>query len=218
MSLALQRAIGEDLYPICCAAIHTAQCQFEKVFEIVKVGLDQAPVPGDSASSLPCKVRFVQRMREGLFKVSPICGIPKVISALRQCMLATDAETLAQLPVESRRARPLDQPAEEYLSSLYDRGQRFWDQVYGPNATKVSDALTAYDPDLNDFSIKDIYGKVLSDMSIINEVETELLLVSALASQKVPHLLKGHVMGAERVGATPEQIQGVLQLADGLAV
>ncbi|KAJ1974975.1 hypothetical protein H4R34_004513 [Dimargaris verticillata] len=218
MSVGLQRAIGEDLYPISRAAIHTVQCQFEKVFEIVADSLAQAPTSGDRASTLPWKVRFVQRMREGLFKVSPICGMPKVISALRQCMLAIDAETLAQLPTESRRARPLDHPAEEYLSSYYARGQQFWDQVYGPHATKVSDALTAYNPDLAEFGIKDIYGKVLSDMSIINEIETELLLVSALAPQKVPHLLKGHVMGAERVGATPEQIQGVLQLVDELAI
>ena len=57
-----------------------------------------------------------------------------------------------------------------------------------------------------------MYGKVLSDVHLLSEIETELVVVSALHVMNAPNQLRGHVKGALNVGVTNEQLHTLLAL------
>jgi alkylhydroperoxidase/carboxymuconolactone decarboxylase family protein YurZ len=62
-----------------------------------------------------------------------------------------------------------------------------------------------------------MYGKILSDNHLLNPIESELLVIGVLHSMQLPSQLRGHVKGANNVGATEEQIHALLALARAIS-
>jgi len=59
----------------------------------------------------------------------------------------------------------------------------------------------------------DMYGKLLSNTSVLSAAETELVVIGALWPINVPAQLKGNVRSALNVGATQAQVNAALRLA-----
>ncbi|KAJ1959695.1 hypothetical protein IWQ62_004514 [Dispira parvispora] len=215
------------------AVVYTANNQPEKVQHLVTAQLqrlkssnmtftDTEPTTvtletTDPATGLMHQIQFIQRVREAIFKASPLYGYPRAINAMRHCMLAVDEDLRGHLPNRPLRGyEEQNESAEKYLATTLERGQQLFDRIYGAKAQKVQDALYHYYPDLGEMALQDMYGKVLSFGKVINYVETELLAVGVLSTMSTPSVLKGHVIGAQNVGATQAQIQAVLRLAKRL--
>jgi len=125
-------------------------------------------------------------------------------------MAPVDEETKRALPKEPSRL--VESP--ETLTAWRTRGMEFFSRVYNRHVDRVMDTLTNYSPDLADLVKQDGYGKILSDTSVLGEVETELVVIAALVPMEVPAQLKGHVHGAKNFGASDLEVQTVLDLAE----
>ncbi|KAJ1643303.1 hypothetical protein IWQ61_010541 [Dispira simplex] len=229
-----RKELGPTLWPLVEVVVYTANNQPEKVQHLVTAQLQRLKSPDttftntqsptvvtlettDPATGLMKQIHFIQRVREAIFKASPLYGYPRAINAMRHCMLAVDEDLKERLPNRPLRGySEQEESAEKYLTTTLERGQQLFDRVYGAKAQKVQDALYHYYPDLGEMALQEMYGKVLSFSKVINDVETELLAVGVLSTMNTPALLKGHVIGAQNVGATQAQIHAVLRLAKRL--
>ena len=85
-------------------------------------------------------------------------------------------------------------------------------QVAEPILTRIGNSSK----DLVEGILRDTYGKVLSDTTLISIPETELCLVATLVPLNVPPQLKSHVYGSRNVGVPMEQVQQVVAVAESI--
>lgn len=94
------------------------------------------------------------------------------------------------------------------------RGEALCSRVYGPSFEKLVPAVHALHPDLARWMIEHGYGRVLSRPGM-SARDRELVTVAALSALGWERQLVSHLLGARRVGATLDEVQGAL--AAGLA-
>ncbi|KAI8867331.1 hypothetical protein GQ42DRAFT_164867 [Ramicandelaber brevisporus] len=155
---------------------------------------------------------LVELGRDTIVKVAPMAGFPRAINALGGLLDAIPASAHSVLVSESRRKVASMQQFE----SNRQRGSELFDQIYTKNSKMLRERLHQYSPDLFEIIINDQYGKVLSDFTYTNAIETELIAVGALVPLDVPGQLKGHIKGALNVGATQEMVDATLELSKSL--
>ncbi|TPX34655.1 hypothetical protein SmJEL517_g02729 [Synchytrium microbalum] len=145
-----------------------------------------------------------------IYKTLAVAGAPRVINGLTQLangIKAVDPSiTLATL--QSR-------PKEQFLD-WRPRGEAFFDIVYDKNTHRVKSILNSIHPDLLDAILTEQYGRVLSDVSTLNAIYTELGMVACLRSQggEVMKQSESHRRGALYVGATIQQVENVEKITD----
>ncbi|KAF9949070.1 hypothetical protein BGZ72_009076 [Mortierella alpina] len=177
-------------------------------------GTDCSPTSIDnSGNRFAEQVRFVRRLREGLLKASTLCGGPYGINALGAVNFALEPELSAAVneygPV--RGSDNVSSP-EEYQQ----RGRELFQTIYQHHTDPILTKIGSSSQDLVLGILRDTYGKVLSDTSLISIPETELCLVAALVPLKVPPQLKSHVYGARNVGVPMEQVQQLVAVAESI--
>lgn len=105
------------------------------------------------------------------------------------------------------------------------RGIDFFNQIYGAGSKNKQNKIQDANPDLW-YYVNEVYGNIVSDMTHVSAVDTELqVIVSLIHMDTLPQVsvfvwsifsillkkeifkLQDHVVGAERVGATKEQIK-----------
>ncbi|KAF9280840.1 hypothetical protein BGZ68_006990 [Mortierella alpina] len=169
-------------------------------------GTDRSPSPTDTTESrFAEQVRFIRRLREGLLKASSLCGGPYGINALGAVNFALEPELSAAVnrfgPVRS--SNNVLTP-EEYQQ----RGRGLFETIYQHHSNSSQDLVLGI--------LRDTYGKLLSDTSLISIPETELCLVATLVPLNVPPQLKSHVYGARNVGVPMEQVQQLIAVAESI--
>ncbi len=111
-------------------------------------------------------------------------------------------------PGRARRSR------EGSVADWVKRGEALCSRVYGPSFGKLVPAVQALHPDLARWMIEHGYGRVLSRPGM-GARDRELVTVAALAALGWERQLVSHLLGARRVGASLDEVQGAL--AAGLA-
>lgn len=94
------------------------------------------------------------------------------------------------------------------------RGEALCSRVYGSSYARLVPAVEALHPDLARWMVEHGYGRVLSRRGMTAR-DRELVTVAALAALGWERQLVSHLLGARRVGATLDEVQGAL--AAGLA-
>jgi len=94
-----------------------------------------------------------------------------------------------------------------------ERGARLFASIYERHTERVLTNLGDASPDLLEMVQNDVYGKILSDVRLLDEVETELVVLAALYPMDVPLQLKSHKYGALNVGASQRQVRATLDIA-----
>lgn len=61
------------------------------------------------------------------------------------------------------------------------------------------------------------YGLYLSDHSIINDVETELIVLGGIMIQNLPRETGWHLRGTRRIGVSKEDVETIQQCVSGSA-
>ncbi|ORX50454.1 hypothetical protein DM01DRAFT_1408984 [Hesseltinella vesiculosa] len=144
-------------------------------------------------------MEVVLRMKEAIFKSGVILGTPRIINSLTSLHSHLPASLSERLPKQ-----PLRQPVDE--STLKRRGQDMFDRIYERHAGRVmSNLVTAY-PDLGSHALIDGYGRILSEVSVVNALDTSLVIVAGLMCDNLPSQLKGHYHGALHHGSTADQL------------
>lgn len=97
------------------------------------------------------------------------------------------------------------------------RGEATCRHVYGKHYDQLRHNVSALHPALDRWMIVDGYGKTLSRAGL-DLPHRELCSVAMLVPQGVPRQLVSHLTGAINAGATPAQVDEVLNLATALPV
>ncbi|RKP24604.1 hypothetical protein SYNPS1DRAFT_29634 [Syncephalis pseudoplumigaleata] len=133
-----------------------------------------------------------------------------VINAMHECMAVVEKDVLDTLPAMPHRIAS----DFEQIEAWRKRGQELFDQIYARHSKSSSKVcLSLLRICLANVWRADMYGKILSEDHLLDAVESELLLIGALHSMQVPDQLRGHVRGAQNVGASEEQVNALLELA-----
>ncbi|KAF9136987.1 hypothetical protein BGX30_010642 [Mortierella sp. GBA39] len=170
---------------------------------------DSSPSP--ETQLLETQVRFIRRLREGMFKGSVLCGGPYGINALGAVNFALSPE----LSDAVNAAGPVRGPHNTATPEEYQqRGRELFQTIYQHHTEPILTKIGNSSKDLVEGILRDTYGKILSDTTLISIPETELCLVASLVPLNVPPQLKSHVYGSRNVGVPMEQVQQVVAVAE----
>jgi 4-carboxymuconolactone decarboxylase len=97
------------------------------------------------------------------------------------------------------------------------RGEATCRAVYGKHYDQLRHNVRALHPALEEWMIVDGYGKTLSRPGL-DLMRRELCSVGMLVAQRAPRQLLSHLRGALNAGATPAQLDDVLEIAEKMAV
>jgi 4-carboxymuconolactone decarboxylase len=146
-------------------------------------------------------------IREALLLLVPFAGVPRSLDALQVfARRHPGASAHLEAPSVGRET------GSDARAVFRVRGEQLFARVYGPHLERVSGTLRALDPELLDWVLEDAYGKVLA-RGFLPPSEVECLAVVLLAAQGLTRQLKGHVAGALRCGASPDDVRRCLVAA-----
>ena len=115
-------------------------------------------------------------------------------------------------PAEEEEGRPAAEPlAHEDWQAWADRGAAVCREVYGRAYHKLLVNLRALHPALEDLVLVDAYGKVIGRPGL-DLKRRELATVAAIAVLGTAQQLHAHLRGALNTGASPEEVEAVLEL------
>lgn len=140
------------------------------------------------------------RLREVLRLVVPYAGYPRALAAFAAARPGdAGPEERAEAPPEARAAA----------------GVEAFAGVYGPGAPRVRAALEALAPPLPAWTLEHAYGRVIARPGLTLR-ERELLAVALLTALwteggGLDDPLLGHMRGALRQGASPEQVAAAVE-------
>ncbi|KAI2102491.1 hypothetical protein LOZ33_001425 [Ophidiomyces ophidiicola] len=151
--------------------------------------------------------RLVRRLREALFKIVCTIGVARPLEVIF---------SLSQ--IERPEDRDLSFSRENWQSGpeTYARGKAWLDRLYGNNINRIADVLGSHQ-DFLWLSYQISYGLYLSDHSIINDIETELVVLSSLVVQNMKNESHWHLRGIRRVGVAMEDVETIHQCIDLVA-
>lgn len=133
----------------------------------------------------------------------------QAINALNLLKKSTPAHILAAPSPTQRR---LSHNAPDVTSAqIIARGNTFFDRVYGKVSRRVMGSMRNSYDDLGVVA-ELMYGHVFSNIEVLGERDTSLLLVAGLIPQNVNPQLKGHLKGALNNGATVEEVMAVREV------
>ncbi|EON63315.1 hypothetical protein W97_02542 [Coniosporium apollinis CBS 100218] len=157
------------------------------------------------------QLRIARKLRESLVKSAAIVGLPKTINALLSLKSATPPslhdEPMAYSP-SARIVEVYDMPSSQILQ----RGQRFFDKVYGKVSKRVMGQMDRSGTEDLGVVARLMYGYLLSNTRVLSPMESSFVLLAGLIPQDVNPQLKGHLKGALNNGATVEEVRAVREI------
>ena len=109
-----------------------------------------------------------------------------------------------------RAAPDVGAPGPPAGSSWLERGEEVCRAVYGGQYEALREVMTGVHPELDRWAIAEGYGKVLGRPGL--DLRTRELCVAAyLAGTTASRQLHAHLRGCLNVGATPEEVDAVLE-------
>ncbi|KAF7557725.1 hypothetical protein G7Z17_g411 [Cylindrodendrum hubeiense] len=140
---------------------------------------------------------LIRRLREALVKSISLVGVCKPIEAI-----------LAISRVERPEDRDLSTTREGWQADEvnHKRAQGWFQQIYTRNATDTIGLFDAH-KDFAWISGEITYGLFLSDRKVLDDVETQLVVLPAIMSQDLPTETHWHIRGTRRIGVSQKDVQ-----------
>ncbi|EAS30540.2 uncharacterized protein CIMG_06019 [Coccidioides immitis RS] len=158
-------------------------------------------------STPEARQKLVRRLREALVKCVSIIGVCRPLEVIFGI---------------SKIERPEDKDysfSREHWQSgpaNHARGKAWLDRIYKHNILSINDALASH-KDFAWISYEITYGLYLSDHSVIDDVETELVVLSGIMIQNLRSETHWHLRGTRRVGVSMEDVEKVHQCIELVA-
>lgn len=140
---------------------------------------------------------LVRRLREALFKAIPLVGVCKPIESILAIAAIERPEDRDYF--ESRKDWQLDADNEK-------RARDWFLKIYTRNANDTFGLFDAH-KDFSWMSLNITYGLYLSDRQILDDVETQLVVLPAIMCQNLKLESHWHVRGTRRIGVSKEDTQ-----------
>ncbi|KAF2824722.1 hypothetical protein CC86DRAFT_296133 [Ophiobolus disseminans] len=150
---------------------------------------------------------LMRRIRETLFKLIVIVGVCKPLEAIFDIDAITRPEDKDY--TFSREGWQCDEANAK-------RGFEWQDRLYKHNQQNIDNVL-ASQRDFDWTSKQITYGLYLSDHSILNDVETELTVLSGIMIQNLPRETAWHLRGTRRIGVSSEDVETIQQCIELVA-
>lgn len=171
--------------------------------------------------------RLTEKFREAILKTGPLAGLPKAINSLSALAEVTPSKLLPKPdhidPLnddichdntyeKSVMRLKSNDSTEESSIELTKRGMEHWNKLYNKVSSRVANNMNSMYPDLWHYTLKHVYGPLLSFGDIVSAQETSLIIIAALIPQDVNPQLRGHLRGALNVGCEPETVAATRNL------
>lgn len=149
-------------------------------------------------------------IREIMLQGYPFCGFPRTINSF----------AVLQRILKERNISPSDAPHlpqdDRSPKELDTMGLDLFRQIYQFNHFEVLNTLKNDHPELPQWILRDVYGKVLT-RSALDPKTRELAAVAALSVLEVYPQLLSHIKGGLNLGADPEEVKEVIQQMEAIA-
>ncbi|KAL9640911.1 MAG: hypothetical protein Q9204_000504 [Flavoplaca sp. TL-2023a] len=127
---------------------------------------------------------IARRTREALVKSAAIGGLPKSINALYALKRVTPQNLLDE-PLEYSPAGRSVELYDVPSSKIMQRGQAFFDQIYGKVSKRVMGQMDQSGTEDLGITARLMYGYILSNTSVLTALETSFVLLAGLIPQDV---------------------------------
>ncbi|KAH7136146.1 hypothetical protein B0J11DRAFT_547856 [Dendryphion nanum] len=144
---------------------------------------------------------LMRRLREALVKLVCVAGVCRPLEAIMDIDAAARPEDK-----DYSFSREGWQCDEENAK----RGFAWQDRLYKHNQSQVDNALSSQ-KDFDWISKNISYGLYLSDHSIIDDIETELVVLAGIMIQNLPRETGWHLRGTRRIGVSKEDVETIQQ-------
>lgn len=144
---------------------------------------------------------LVRRLREALVKLTAIVGVCKPLEAI---LAISKAEHPGDRDFSfSRRAWAAD-------DANHARGAAWLQKIYAGN---TDDTLALFDAhqDFRWISTEITYGLYLSDRAVLDDWDTEVVVLAGIMIQNLRLETKWHIRGARRIGMSKEDVAAVME-------
>ncbi|WPG98259.1 Hypothetical protein R9X50_00104700 [Acrodontium crateriforme] len=150
---------------------------------------------------------LVRRLREALVKLVSVVGVPKPIEA-----------TFSIGANEREEDKDYSFSREHWQSGEANRkrGGDWLAQIYKHNDSTTQEMMAAH-KDIRWLSIEITYGLYLSDHSILDGVDTELVVLSGIMIQNLARETGWHLRGTRRIGVSFDDVEKIQQCIEKVA-
>lgn len=148
-----------------------------------------------------------RRMREALVKAIALIGLPKTAEALIAISKVQKADDM-----DGSFSR------EGWMSNGTNRmrGMAWLQKVYAQNSSSLYELFKNH-RDFWFYITEICYGLHLSDRQILDDLETEIVVLSAIMGQNLPRETFWHLRGMRRLGVSKEDVQMVCDCVHDVA-
>lgn len=142
---------------------------------------------------------LVRRLREALVKCIPIVGVCKPIEAIL---------SIAKVERDEDKDYTITREGWQCDERNHERGVDWFQKLYARNTSGTLDLFNAH-RDFAWLSTEITYGLFLSDRQVLDDVDTQLVVLPGIMSQDLPNETHWHIRGTRRLGL-PKQEVGVI--------
>ncbi|KXL41386.1 hypothetical protein M433DRAFT_140411 [Acidomyces richmondensis BFW] len=150
---------------------------------------------------------LIRRLREALVKLVSVVGVPRPLEAI-----------FSIAEVEKDEDKDYSFSREHWQSGKENqkRGAEWLAKIYRHNDDKTREMMAAH-KDFRWLSIEITYGLYLSDHSILDGVDTELVVLSGIMVQNMRRETGWHLRGIRRIGVNYEDVETIQQCIEKVA-
>lgn len=144
--------------------------------------------------------KVVRTLREALVKLVSIIGVCKPLEAI-----------LAIAKVERPEDRDYSFSREDWAnnSENHDRGLDWLRKIYTHNTDKTLALFDAH-KDFRWISTEITYGLYLSDRQVVDDIDTEVVVLVGIMIQNLPLETAWHIRGSRRIGISLEDVKTMM--------
>ncbi|KAI7507213.1 hypothetical protein KC347_g7025 [Hortaea werneckii] len=150
---------------------------------------------------------LMRRLREALVKLVSVVGVPKPLEAV-----------FSMAEAEREEDRDYSFSRENWHSGPENqqRGKDWLGQIYRHNDNQTAEMMAAH-KDFRWLSIEITYGLYLSDHTILDGIDTELVVLSGIMIQNLKRETGWHLRGTRRIGVSFEDVELIQQCIEKVA-
>lgn len=140
---------------------------------------------------------LIRRLREALIKSVPIVGVCKPIEAIL---------SISKVERDSDKDYTFTREGWQCDAANHERGAAWMQKLYARNTSGTLDLFAAH-KDFSWLSEEITYGLFLSDRQVLDDVDTQLVVLPGIMSQNLPNETHWHIRGTRRLGLPKEEVQ-----------
>ncbi|KAF3194984.1 hypothetical protein TWF225_005593 [Orbilia oligospora] len=196
------KSLGEDRWYLVLIATLTYASDPAHIADLYSYLISQ---PKYSTSE--SRKALMRRIREALVKLVCLIGVCKPITAIFR---------IDDVEKEEDRDYTFSRDGWQADEKNLERGKGFLGKIYRHNMPRNDEKFTAH-KDFAWITYNITYGLYLSDHTILDPFDTEVVALCGILIQNLESVTAFHLRGARRLGMTPEDVEGLHACCEKIA-